>query len=1072
MECEAMMDLRTVTVELLRAGPRHNQLLSPLTQYLGICGDAPAGRVTLPYEHHDLEQRLQELNYRVVADDDRSRRERTLERTGTDMAEILSLVPGLSGALNSETERSQTLTQLRIVLSASELAMLPFELSKVPAGIGSSGGWLALQARTPVCITRHIRSVSAEGMRWPSNPRILFVVGPETPFDRHRAALLAALAPWRDVEGSVGDRLVILEQATLAGIAHAVTGAAQAKAPFTHVHILAHGARLDDADPYSPIGVALHDEVTSGRRLATALSSVTDLGVERPAVVMLATCESGRIADVRSPDASVAHDLHDQGIPLVVASQFPLSVDGSVPLVERFFAGQLRGEHPLVSLYDTRLLLHSLLGQSAHDWASIVVYEAFPSDLSEQLEELRYWQARRAQECALKRLEAIVARYGADPAHSPKPTSGVAGQRYAELVADAHGAGERLPDRGPYALECAGLRAAGYKRLAEVAFRIAVTPGVAAAWREELFVQCLRSLDEARAEYWRATKAFLGPTSELTRRKANLHWLLGQVLSLDVVLGTPFDATAWTAARFAAQIDTESPSVDTRSWAYVSLSELALLRLADETLPPGERAAFAAKAIEAATHLVELLGRSSEQVTTTRRQFERYTNLWGNPEFAGDFEKLGIPSHQHWHDAHGLVTTAELIVRVLRGHQRPAPVAIGGGRTAIASTAASTRPEAVSTSTSVSPQSRLSRAGDSTAIFNIEMLPAENGDCLWIEYGDPKQPRRIVIDCGAASTAKILAGRINGMPDPLEMFVLTHIDADHINGVLPLFEDRALNIRCEDIWFNGWRQINGFLSVAQGEAFSDLLEDRKRKLPWNRAMSSPGDKHPAPVVIPAAEPLPTFHLRDGMRLTLLSPGADQLKRLGREWKKALLELRPEKAMLGRKPPPAPVTNFAAFDLKPLAGSPVRKDTSAANGSSIALLAEFDGRSALLAGDAHADVIVKSIRQLQRERGQEGRKLKIDALKLSHHGSGNATTVQLLEVLDCRRYLVSSNGNIFYHPDREAIARVILHGGDRPTLFFNYRSALNSLWDERILREKYGYSAEYPSDGAAGLCVRL
>jgi hypothetical protein len=158
MECEGVMNIRPVTVELLRAGPRHNQLLSPLTQYLGVCGNAPAGRVTLPYEHRDMEQRLQDLNYHVVADDDPSRLEKVLDRTGDEMADILSLIPGLPGALNSETERPQTLTQLRIVLSASELAMLPFELSKVPTGAGASGGWLALQARMPVCITRHIRS--------------------------------------------------------------------------------------------------------------------------------------------------------------------------------------------------------------------------------------------------------------------------------------------------------------------------------------------------------------------------------------------------------------------------------------------------------------------------------------------------------------------------------------------------------------------------------------------------------------------------------------------------------------------------------------------------------------------------------------------------------------------------------------------------------------------------------------------------------------------------------------------------------------------------------------------------
>jgi hypothetical protein len=1077
MECEGVMNIRPVTVELLRAGPRHNQLLSPLTQYLGVCGNAPAGRVTLPYEHRDMEQRLQDLNYHVVADDDPSRLEKVLDRTGDEMADILSLIPGLPGALNSETERPQTLTQLRIVLSASELAMLPFELSKVPTGAGASGGWLALQARMPVCITRHIRSVSAEGMRWPSDPRILFVAGPDVPFEQHRQALLEAFAPWRNVEGSVGDRLVVLERATLADIAQAVKSAAEASVPFTHVHILAHGAQLDGEDRYSQVGVELYDEVISGRRLATALTSVTDLGVGRPAVVTLMTCESGRVADVRTSYASVAHDLHDQGIPLVVASQFPLSVEGSMLFVERFCKGQLRGEHPLVSLYDVRLLLHGRMDRQTHDWASVVVYEAFPSDLADQLEDLRYWQARRAQEGALRRVEAL-AQNGSDIA--APPGNGSTQERYAGLVANARAAGKRLPDRGPYTLECTGLRAAGYKRLAEAAFRVALIPGVSETWRRDLFAHCLAGLEEARAEYWRATKAFLGPTSELARRKANLHWLLGQVLSLDIILDRQLDTAAWTAARLAAQIDTESSSNDVRAWAYVSRSELALLRLADTSTSDDDRATEAAKALDDATRVVELLGRSSEQITATSRQFERYINLWGNPELADALKSLGIPLRAHWHGENGLVPTAKRIVQVLLGPHRPAAKAPAARsreaapESPTASTVrerASTAPPPAPAPTSVmSAPAHLARTGSSAAIFHIEMLPAENGDCLWIEYGDPVRPHRIVIDCGAESTAGMLAARLKGIEDPLKLFVLTHIDADHINGVVPLFAKHAADVRCDDIWFNGWRQVNPFLGVRQAEQFSDLLE--KHNLPWNRAMTSAGDKYPAPVVIPTEGALPTFELGDGMRLTVLSPGADQLGRLGRDWKNALIELRPEKAMLGRKQQPPAVTDFAAFDLEPLANTPARKDPSKPNGSSIALLAEFDGRSVLLTGDAHADVLAKSIQQLQRERGQAGQKLKLDALKLSHHGSANATTIPLLELLDCPRYLVSTNGNIFSHPDREAIARVILHGSDQPALWFNYRSPLNKLWGEPILRERYKYTAEYPNEGEKGLRVRL
>ncbi|HEY0859276.1 MAG TPA: hypothetical protein VGE16_19565 [Albitalea sp.] len=365
----------------------------------------------------------------------------------------------------------------------------------------------------------------------------------------------------------------------------------------------------------------------------------------------------------------------------------------------------------------------------------------------------------------------------------------------------------------------------------------------------------------------------------------------------------------------------------------------------------------------------------------------------------------------------------------------------------------------------------------SPPVFTVEMLPADNGDCLWIEYGDPASPRRLLIDCGARSVASTVAARIDAIEPPgthdFELFVLTHIDADHINGVLPLFQLPSFDARFADIWFNGWHQISRFLSVKQGEEFSRLLEDPARALPWNRAVSAGGrNKHPAPIVVPADGVPPTFALAGGLRLTLLSPGADQLNRLARDWRRALLELAPRKAMLGRRAPPAPVTDFGTFDVTSLAMTPVNKDASAANGSSIALLAEFDGRAVLLTGDAHADVLTTSIKALQQARGLGTQKLRLDALKLSHHGSANATTRELLEAIDCPRYLVSTNGNLFYHPDREAIARVIVFGGANPALFFNYRSRFNELWDEPNLKERHGYSAIYPASGQPGLRVEI
>ena len=88
-------------------------------------------------------------------------------------------------------------------------------------------------------------------------------------------------------------------------------------------------------------------------------------------------------------------------------------------------------------------------------------------------------------------------------------------------------------------------------------------------------------------------------------------------------------------------------------------------------------------------------------------------------------------------------------------------------------------------------------------------------------------------------------------------------------------------------------------------------------------------------------------------------GSLDVEDLGRVYE-ALLELEPGKAMLGRKRPPPPVTDFAKFDLEALARKAVTKDTSVANGSSIALLAEFDERAILLTEGA--------LREPSRQRG--------------------------------------------------------------------------------------------------------
>jgi hypothetical protein len=97
---------------------------------------------------------------------------------------------------------------------------------------------------------------------------------------------------------------------------------------------------------------------------------------------------------------------------------------------------------------------------------------------------------------------------------------------------------------------------------------------------------------------------------------------------------------------------------------------------------------------------------------------------------------------------------------------------------------------------------------------------------------------------------------------------------------------------------------------------------------------------------------------------------------------------------------------------------------------------------------------------------EGGRLRLDLLKVSHHGSKGNTTAEMLERLDCQRFLFSSNGSRHGHPDPEAVARVLMTPADRKrTLYFNYASPWTKPWDKAELRNRHNYECVYGVDGA-------
>ena len=174
----------------------------------------------------------------------------------------------------------------------------------------------------------------------------------------------------------------------------------------------------------------------------------------------------------------------------------------------------------------------------------------------------------------------------------------------------------------------------------------------------------------------------------------------------------------------------------------------------------------------------------------------------------------------------------------------------------------------------------------------------------------------------------------------------------------------------------------------------------------------------------------------------------------------------------------------SLSLEDLACRKTVDDSAAPNGSSIAFLAEFAGRSLLFSADAHPDVLIAGLRKLARERarvpaGTPAGKvppLRVDVFKLPHHGSSANVTLELLDTVKADHYIISTSGRRFKHPDAEAMARVITRGRPAsnmtPTLWFNYETSTTRPWMNPKLAEQYGYRVRGPEPGSSGISIAL
>jgi hypothetical protein len=312
-------------------------------------------------------------------------------------------------------------------------------------------------------------------------------------------------------------------------------------------------------------------------------------------------------------------------------------------------------------------------------------------------------------------------------------------------------------------------------------------------------------------------------------------------------------------------------------------------------------------------------------------------------------------------------------------------------------------------------------------IFSLEALQAFHGDSLLLHAGTTDEPKLVLIDGGPSGTwATSLQPRLDELRGEraadgalqIDLAMVSHIDDDHVHGMIDLggalvdLHERSqpLPYDVHTLWHNSFDDTLGndaddlataavatlaqpvgdpkadelraaglavVASVAQGRT----LRDQAATLGWRVNAPFTG-----PVVLPN-DGVRRISLDDATTLTIVGPHAAQLEKLHDEWDTWL-----------KKHPKAVKKDQAA--------TAAFVDNSPYNLSSIVVLAEADGKSMLLTGDARGDHVLANLDETGIAKNGV---TEVDVLKLPHHGSIRNLEAEFFERIKAAHYVISANG---------------------------------------------------------------
>lgn len=359
----------------------------------------------------------------------------------------------------------------------------------------------------------------------------------------------------------------------------------------------------------------------------------------------------------------------------------------------------------------------------------------------------------------------------------------------------------------------------------------------------------------------------------------------------------------------------------------------------------------------------------------------------------------------------------------------------------------------------------------------VDMLAAEEGDCFLIMA--EKEKINILIDGGTAKTyyrvLKPKLQELNRLGKCIDLLVVTHIDDDHIGGILELLKENESDseskiIKIKNIWHNSYRHLQFARENRIGTEEKQILsqyvtagsaQDNLAKCEGSKEVSVKQGITVAALILAGkyqwnqqfngnavcSDQGNCIFLRKDCQITVLTPDREALVKLAEIWKKELKSKRfafkfSEDELFddAYEYYMRYLYNSSEYynkqisdktqkiDMKLLAERNSDQDASRTNRASISILLQLQGRSLLFLADAVADDALKKLNG----------KTAVDLLKLPHHGSSRNISKKFIDAIETDTYLISTNSERYNHPDLETLAKIICKKTIyNKQIYFNY-----------------------------------